>query len=146
LAAIRPELRSSESQEIRSKDIWLFALKLAADLLATCPDSSIRNGAEAVTLAERPKQLSGGTNHDLLDTIFAAYAENRSFAHATEIEQQALVLATQQADTALVARLKAHLARYAVNEPLREAPATLPSNSYRCLNPVAQQRETSSRS
>lgn len=101
----------------------LFALKLAANLLATCPDSSVRNGAEAVTLAERAKQLSGGTDPDLLDTLSAAYAENRSFAQATEIEEQALALATQQSDTALAARLKAHLVRYALSQPLREAPS-----------------------
>jgi tetratricopeptide (TPR) repeat protein len=100
----------------------LFALKLAANLLATCPDASVRNGAEAVALAERAKQLNGGSDPSLLDTLSAAYAENRNFAQATETEQQALELATQQADTALATRLKAHLARYGLNQPLREAP------------------------
>jgi tetratricopeptide (TPR) repeat protein len=100
----------------------LFALKLAANLLATCPDSSIRNGAEAVKLAERAKQLNGGRDPDLLDTLSAAYAEDRNFAQAAEIEQQALAIATQRADAELAARLRAHLGRYASNEPLREAP------------------------
>jgi len=101
----------------------IFALKLEADLLATCPDSSIRNGAEAVKLAERAKEVSGGKDAGILDTLSAAYAENGKFDQATEIEHQALALATQEADNALVARLKAHLARYAANEPLREAPS-----------------------
>lgn len=74
-------------------------------------------------MAERAKQLSGGSDPDLLDTLSAAYAENRSFAQAGTIEEQALALATQRADAALAARLKAHLARYALNEPLREAPS-----------------------
>jgi tetratricopeptide (TPR) repeat protein len=100
-----------------------FALKLAANLLATCPDSSIRNGAEAVTLAERARQLSGGKDTAILDTLSAAYAENGNFAQATEVEQRALALATQQGDTAFASRLKGHLARYALNEPLREAPS-----------------------
>ena len=35
----------------------LFTLSLTANLLATCPDSSIRNGAEAVTLANRANRV-----------------------------------------------------------------------------------------
>jgi Tfp pilus assembly protein PilF len=101
----------------------LFALNLAASLLATCPDSSVRNGGEALSLAERAKQLTGGKDPAVLDTLSAAHAENGNFAEAIEIEQQGLALATQQGDSALEARLKAHLARYASKEPLREAPS-----------------------
>jgi tetratricopeptide (TPR) repeat protein len=101
----------------------LFALNLAASLLATCPDSSIRNGGEALSLAERAKQLTGGKDPAVLDTLSAAHAENGNFAEAIEIEQQGLALAAQQGDSALEAKLKAHLARYASKEPLREAPS-----------------------
>jgi len=100
----------------------LFAVSLAARLLATCPDSSIRNGAEALSLADKAKQLTGGNDPDILDTLSAAYAENGNFTQAIEIEQQAVSLATQQGDTALATSLKAHLARYAANQPLRLAP------------------------
>jgi tetratricopeptide (TPR) repeat protein len=101
----------------------LFALKLAANLLATCPDASVRNGAEAVTLAERARKLSEGKDTSVLDTLSAAYAESGNFAQATEVEQQALALATEQGDAAQAARFKSHLARYASHEPLREAPS-----------------------
>ena len=101
----------------------LLALKLAANLLATCPDASIRNGAEAVALAERARQSAGGEDAAILDTLSAAYAENGNFVQATDVEQQALGLATRQGDTALASRLRGHLARYASNEPLREAPS-----------------------
>jgi tetratricopeptide (TPR) repeat protein len=100
----------------------LSALKLAANLLATCPDSAVRNGAEAVTLAERAKQLSGGNDPAVLDTLSAAQAENGNFSQAIEIEQQAVALSAQQGDAALASRLKAHLAQFESNEPLREAP------------------------
>jgi Flp pilus assembly protein TadD len=100
----------------------IFTLKLAANLLATCPDSSIRNGGEAVKLAERARQLSADKDPGLLDTLSAAYAETGNFAQATEVEEQALAFATQDGDTALAARLKLHLTKYAANEPLREAP------------------------
>ena len=101
----------------------LFALNLAARLLATCPDASVRNGEEAVRLADRAKELTGGKDPTFLDTLSAAYAETGSFAQASEIEEQALTLAAQQGDSALATRLKAHLARYASHEPLREAPS-----------------------
>jgi Tetratricopeptide repeat/WD40-like Beta Propeller Repeat len=101
----------------------LFALKLAANLLATCPDSTVRNGPEALSLAEKAKQLSGGNDPGVLDTLSAAYAENGRFDEAAATEQQAIALAAQQEDRSLNARLKAHMARYERKEPLREAPS-----------------------
>jgi tetratricopeptide (TPR) repeat protein len=98
------------------------ALNLAASLLATCPDRSIRNGTEAFRLADRAKQLTRGQDPSILDTLSAAYAENGHFAQAIEIEEQALTLATQQGNAALATTLKEHLARYGSNEPLREPP------------------------
>jgi tetratricopeptide (TPR) repeat protein len=100
----------------------IFALRLAASLLATCPDSSVRNGTEAVTLAGHANQLSGGKDATILDTLSAAYAEAGNFAQATETEQQAFTLASARNDAALAARLKLHLARYASNQPVRIAP------------------------
>jgi tetratricopeptide (TPR) repeat protein len=100
----------------------LFTLSLTASLLATCPDSSIRNGAEAVTLANRANQLTGGKDPAILDTLSAAYAEEGSFAEAMEIEEQALALARQQGNATLTIKLKEHLARYTSNEPLRIQP------------------------
>jgi tetratricopeptide (TPR) repeat protein len=100
----------------------LFTLSLTASLLATCPDSSIRNGAEAVTLANRANQLTGGKDPAILDTLSAAYAEEGRFAKAMEIEQQALELATQQGNATLTSKLKTHLGLYSSNEPLRVLP------------------------
>jgi tetratricopeptide (TPR) repeat protein len=100
----------------------LSALKLAANLLATCPDSAVRNGPEALELAEKAKQLSGGNDAGVLDTLSAAYAENGRFDEASAAEQQAVALAAQQEDAPLALRLKAHMARYELKEPLREAP------------------------
>ncbi len=101
----------------------VLALRLAANLLATSPDSSIRNGAEAVTLAAKARQLSEGHDPAVLDTLSAAYAETGNFSQATEIEQQAVALAVQEGNAALEARLKGHMARYASNEALRIAPS-----------------------
>ncbi|MGA2207992.1 MAG: hypothetical protein ABSG10_14790, partial [Terracidiphilus sp.] len=114
LAQLRLELDSAPDR--------LFALSLAATQLATCPDSSVRNGAEALTLAERANSLSGGKNPVILDALSAAYAESGRFDKAVETEKQALDLASQGGDTSVAATLKAHLERYSSNQPLREPP------------------------
>ncbi|MFZ0746318.1 MAG: tetratricopeptide repeat protein [Terracidiphilus sp.] len=101
----------------------LFTLDLASNLLATCPDASIRNGEEALALAQRASQLSGGKDPGILDSLSAAYAESGNFARAIAVEQQALVLAEQQSDQRLAARLKAHLALYTSSVPIRELPS-----------------------
>jgi len=97
-------------------------LNRTASLLATCPDRSVRNAGEALALADRAKQLTGGQDPTILDTLSAAYAEKGRFDQAAEIDQQALALAAQRGNGTLAATLKAHLAKYASHEPLREPP------------------------
>jgi tetratricopeptide (TPR) repeat protein len=97
-------------------------LNLAASLLATCPDASVRNGAEAVALATRAQQLTGGKDSAILDTLSAAYAEAGKFPEAVDTEQQAVTLARQQGNLPLISTLNAHLARYGSNMALREPP------------------------
>jgi tetratricopeptide (TPR) repeat protein len=99
-----------------------FALRVAANLLATCPDSAVRNGSEAVALADKAKQLSQGKDPSVLDTLSAAYAETGQFEEAIAEEEQAVGLSEREGNSSLESRLKAHLAHYAAKEPLREAP------------------------
>jgi tetratricopeptide (TPR) repeat protein len=95
-------------------------LVLAASLMAISGDASIRNGPEAVTLAERARELSQGQDAAVLDTLSAAYAETGRFDRAKEAVEQALALAAKQGDGELVARLKAHRAKYEGYKALRE--------------------------
>jgi tetratricopeptide (TPR) repeat protein len=97
-------------------------LNLAASLLATCPDSSIRNGSEALAFADRARKLTNGQDAAILDTLSAADAEGGRFPQAIEVERQAIALATQQEKAALASTLKAHLIRYESHTPLREPP------------------------
>jgi tetratricopeptide (TPR) repeat protein len=99
----------------------LFALKLAASLLATCPDSAVRNGAEALSMAEKAKQLSGGNDPGVLDTLSTAYAENGRFDEALAAERQAAPIAEQEGDAVLESSIKDHMERYESKEPVREA-------------------------
>jgi tetratricopeptide (TPR) repeat protein len=111
------ELHSAMTEEPNR----LFSLNLAASLLAACPDASVRNGEEALKLAERARQLSGGKDPRILDTLSTAYAESGKFAQAIEVEQQAIALATQQGDASLATRLKAHLTLYESGVPIRQS-------------------------
>jgi tetratricopeptide (TPR) repeat protein len=97
------------------------ALSLAASLLATSDDAVLRNGAEAVLLAERASQLSDRKDLAVLDTLSAAYAENARFDEAAETEREALSKAKPETDPAIINRLKAHLQKYLAGQPLRES-------------------------
>ena len=47
-------------------------------LRATCPERAIRNGTEAIQLAEQANRSSGGKRPDMLEALAAAYAEAQS--------------------------------------------------------------------
>jgi tetratricopeptide (TPR) repeat protein len=91
-------------------------------LRATCTDASLRNGAEAVELAQRANRLTGGKQPDMLDALAAAYAEAGWFPEALATARQALALAGQQKNHALVDALQDRIARYEAGKPYRQAP------------------------
>jgi Flp pilus assembly protein TadD len=97
-------------------------LNQTARVLATTPEAAQRDGAMAVTLAERAVQLGGGTNPAILDTLGAAYAEVGRFSEAVEIVRRAIDFAGKQNNERLAAALKARVALYEARTPLRETP------------------------
>jgi tetratricopeptide (TPR) repeat protein len=94
-------------------------LNRAALVLATDPDDSIRNGREAVRLAEQAVQLSGARDPAILDTLAAAYAEAGRFAEAVDTARRALSLAVAQGRQPLVAGLTRRISLYEANTPYR---------------------------
>jgi tetratricopeptide (TPR) repeat protein len=98
----------------------VYALSLTASLLATSEDALLRNGAEAVRLAERASQLTDRKDLAVLDTLSAAYAENARFDEAAVTENEALSKASPDTDPAIISRLKAHLQKFLSGKPLRE--------------------------
>ncbi|MDR3717819.1 MAG: tetratricopeptide repeat protein [Bryobacteraceae bacterium] len=90
-----------------------------ADLLSSSPDDSLRNGAEAVELAERAANLTRGQEPSILDTLAAAYAEAGRFAEAITAARRALTLAVQLNDKALAAGVNARIALYEAQKPFR---------------------------
>src|SRR6267143_6982363 len=81
-------------------------------LLATSSDPSLRNGSEAVSLAETASRLSGGNRPLILRILAAAYAETGRFADAIETAQQALRLAGAGDNAILVNALRKEIALY----------------------------------
>jgi tetratricopeptide (TPR) repeat protein len=59
-------------------------------LLATCPDSSLRNGADALRLAERCVSATPPENPAALDVLAAALAETGDFAEAARRQREAV--------------------------------------------------------
>jgi len=91
----------------------------AAWVLATAPDVSVRNGAEAVSLAESAKTLAPPDDPDILDTLAAAYAENGQFARAAASATRALELAGARGNSAQAAAIRARLLLYKESKPYR---------------------------
>ena len=88
------------------------ALNRAAWMLATNPNVSVRNGAEAVELARRAATLSAGKDPAILDTLAAAYAEAGRFDEAASTAEQAVRLAAAAGDRARADRIRARLGLY----------------------------------
>ena len=97
-----------------------FAMNSLAWVLATSPDASVRNGKEAVELAQRATQGSDRRTPEILDTLAAAYAEAGRFPEAVETAQQARTMAAGQGNLELAARLLGRLELYRNGKPYRE--------------------------
>jgi len=95
-------------------------LVLAASLMATSGVSAIRNGPEAVILAERAQGLTQEPDISVLDTLSAAYAETGHFDRAKDTVDKAIAFAEKQGDANLIEKLKAHRAKYEAFKPLRD--------------------------
>jgi len=95
-------------------------LNLVARVQATSPDGSLRNGLEAIDLAQRAVRLSGSRDPDMLDTLAAAYAEVGRFSEAVAAANDALNLAAAKGDAALADSLRDRIELYRAGKPLRE--------------------------
>ena len=98
----------------------VLAMNQTAHALAASPDSSERNDEEAVKLAERAVQLSGGKDPTFLDTLGIAYAAAGRFPQADETAHRALQIAAEQHRSQLVGALNARIRLYQANQPYRD--------------------------
>ncbi len=105
---------------LRQEPDDLTAANNLAWLLATCPRDELRNGAEALALAERICQQTDHRLPAALDSLAAAYAENGRFDQAVETVGRALSLTQERKDADQRKGLSERLERYRRGQPYRE--------------------------
>jgi len=91
-------------------------------LLATSPDSTVRDGARAMRLVEAIRQHKGPARANVLDTLAAALAELGRFEEAVEVAGRAIEAARQSGNEDLVRRLGERRELYRSGSPYRMSP------------------------
>ena len=107
----------------------LAPLNSAAWILATHPDSNIRNADLGIRLAERAAELSHHQNPGILDTLAAAYASGGKFDRAVATAQEAIGLASSSQTGQLADRIRKRLELYRQAKPYREPVEESPQDS-----------------
>ena len=108
---------SAYRETIRLNPNFLLAYNNLAWIYATSPDATIRNGDEAVALANTACKLTEFKNAGTLDTLAAAYAEQGIFEKAIEYQNKAIELAPSQAKRELEVRLQLYEKGYPYRNP-----------------------------
>jgi tetratricopeptide (TPR) repeat protein len=98
------------------------ALNNLAWILAANAEPAMRNGPEAVALAERACQLTEYQRPVMVGTLAAAYAEAGRFPEAVTTAEKAARLAEQANQPELAARNRKLIELYRAGKPAREAP------------------------
>ena len=107
-------------EALRVKPKWLVATNDLAWLLATTQDESVRDGAEAVRLAEFANKATGNKAAAILDTLAAAQAEAGQFDKAVATAKQALEITIANGPKQHVPQLRKRLRAYQDGKPHRE--------------------------
>ena len=92
-------------------------------MLATNPNAFVRNGVEAVELAQRALKLAGDNEPAILGTLAAAYAEAGRFPEAVRTAEQAARLAAAKGDRLLAQQIRTRLELYTRGKPYRQPPS-----------------------
>ncbi len=91
-------------------------------ILATSIEDVVRDGAEAVTLAERARQTEQGRHPVLGLTLAAAYAEAGRFEDAIRTAEDSLRQAESAGNAALMESARTHLQAYRAGKAIRVTP------------------------
>jgi len=107
---------------LRLNPDYMAAANNLAWLLATHPDDPIRDGKEAVALADRVLEAAGRETPQLLDTLAAAQAEAGDFEAAVATAEKAARLARAGGQGELAADIQSRLKKYRDGHPHRAEP------------------------
>jgi tetratricopeptide (TPR) repeat protein len=117
--------RSNEAEEAYRQAVKLnpsgvLELNDLAWFLATDPHPEIRNGPEAVSLAQRACELTAWSEPRCLGTLDAAYAEVGRFEEAIAMAQQAQKMALERGQNGLAEMAGERLELYRAGKPYRQ--------------------------
>lgn len=112
-------------QVVAAKPDQLEALSNLAWLLATSPDSAVRNGTDAVRFAEQACRLTGYQRAQMIGALAAAYAEAGRFTEAVAATQKAIERSRAGGDARFAAMNEQLLKLYSAGKPYHMPPATV---------------------
>jgi hypothetical protein len=116
-----PDALEHEEKALRLRPNSITALNNVAWLRATASDASLRDGKEAVELAERACALTKNKESVPLTTLAAAYAEDGRFDDAIAVANQAIELAKEKGETNVVEMNKQLLQLYMGQKAYRQS-------------------------
>jgi tetratricopeptide (TPR) repeat protein len=116
----KPEALAEYRTALLINPDFTIALNNLAWVLASDSDVSIRNGQEAVKLAQKANALTGNKLPVFLGTLAAAYAECGQFSEAIAIADKAVKQSDAAGDKKLAATNQKLLDLYRAGKPVRQ--------------------------
>jgi tetratricopeptide (TPR) repeat protein len=123
-----PEAIAQYREVLKRSSDAADALNNLAWILATNPKAEVRDGQEAVRLAERACQLTRYRQAMLVGTLGVAYAEAGRFEEAVATTEKAAALATAAGDEETAAKSRALVELFRGRQPVHES-ETVPSTA-----------------
>jgi Flp pilus assembly protein TadD len=114
---------------LQLKRQWPEAALRLSWILSTDRDPALRNGPEAVRIAEEIRKQVARPEAQVLDTLAAAYAEAGRFEAAVRFARLAADKARSEGDHALADAVERRLVLYKAGQPFREDDGSGPSRT-----------------
>ena len=111
---------------VQLKPDSVIALNNLAWLLATAADPGLRNGREAVRLAERACQQTKFEQAFFIGTLAAAYAESGRYAEAVNAASKAQTMALAHGQKEVASKNGQLLELYQSGQPFHQEPHSAP--------------------
>ena len=108
-------------RSLQLKPAGLNARTNLAWILATSPNERVRNGAEAVRVAEETTRMADSPDLRALRALAAAYAEAGRFSDAVRVAETGAAAAREQHQPETAVNFDFHLKNYRLNRRLRDA-------------------------
>jgi len=107
------------SETLAKEPSNLFELQQLAWIRAASPCDELRDGREAVRLAERARAAKQNNNLDILEVLAAAYAESGRYDDARQTMRLALRSVDERSDSVRASRIRERIREYDAKRPVR---------------------------